>query len=523
MSAEVSLGDRHLIPDASGALLPVEGDRAGTVRVVAPLEVARTYSGQHMLWMLFNLLIRQDRLVNRVVAEVPEVPLLDGVAPIGTAENLPLTLMRLAEMVVGSHVRVDVLKSDTSPADVEILVANAPSSTAAGHRFCMYGSGWNAYVGQPGSAPNLESASRNPLGPYFSACLAAGEVFKKLRQFRPGRGQFIGNLAFSLTDLNAYPAWADMPGEELPLNIAIGEPYLVGAGAVGQAFALALGATPGVQGHVTVIDPQDLDDITNLNRYPLAQHNDFERRRPKVEIVADYLRSRGLGVHAEKAMWQDYLRRTNRTAQRTDLAAREASYRYETVLSCVDDTDGNSARHAIQNVWPRTLIGASTHGDGLRTTVSLYDVLSGGMCLKCYNPLRDSRQELQRLVSQLQSMLPDERATWIQERNLDIKEIEVALSDPGCASVGMKQLADYVDRPGSPNFSVGFTSVAAGVILAAQFIKLAIKKSAFPPEVGCSHFFYFLNPGNRWIHQAANSSCDCGSTGKEFYKRTWGA
>jgi hypothetical protein len=96
-------------------------------------------------------------------------------------------------------------------------------------------------------------------------------VFKHLRQINPDRGAFVDRLAYSLLDLQTRPAWGDLPAAALPADIPIGQPYLVGAGAVGQAFALALGSVPGVRGHVTAIDPESLDDITNLNRYPLAR------------------------------------------------------------------------------------------------------------------------------------------------------------------------------------------------------------------------------------------------------------
>lgn len=515
------LGDRHLRPDPSGALRPAEEARKGLVRVIAPATIASTIAGQHMLWTLTNQLARQDRLVERIALSVPETRLLDGVVPFTKSGSLGESLLAWAKEAVGERVRVELDNAADEGAAVEITVGNESPQFAADRRLSIFADGWNAYAGPLGSAPNAIPQDRNPLGPAFAGCLAAGEVFKHLRGINPERGSFVDRLAYSLLDLQARARWEDLPSAELPEMFSIGQPYLVGAGAVGQAFALALGSVPGARGHVTVIDPEALDDITNLNRYPLARTVDFDDLRPKADIIAQYLRSRGLTAHPTMKKWEDFLRRVDRGDQLPELASNEAVFRFDTILSCVDDTDGNFARHAIQNVWPRMLMGASTHATGLRSSVSIYDVRSPWMCLKCHNRLRDPRKELVALVEQLRRLSEVQRAAWISTRGMSADEVEEALGSPGCASVGIKQLADYVNRPGDPQFSVGFTSMAAGIILAAQLIKMSIAIAAFPADRGCSNFFYFLNPGSRWFGQGANPACNCRTEGRSRHLRLW--
>jgi len=515
------LGDRHLRPDPSGALRPIDQARKGLVRVTVPAPIASTIAGQHMIWTLTNQLVRQDRLVESIALSVPETRLLDGVVPYAKPGSLGESLLAWAKEAVGDRVRVELDIAADKRADVEITVGNEGARFAADRRLSIFADGWNIYAGPLGSAPSVIPRDNNPLGPAFAGCLAAAEVFKHLRGINPERGSFVDQLAYSLLDLQTRSGWEDLPSAELPETLSIGQPYLVGAGAVGQAFALALGSVPGVRGHVTAIDPEALDDITNLNRYPLARIVDFNDDRSKAEIVAQYLRSRGLTAHHVMKKWEEFLLRVDRGDQLPELASDEAIFRFDTILSCVDDTDGNFARHAIQNVWPRTLMGGSTHATGLRSSVSIYDVRSPWMCLKCHNRLRDPRKELVALVDELRRLSQVQRAAWTSARGMSADEVEEALSNPGCASVGIQQLADYVNWPGDPQLSVGFTSMAAGIILAAQLIKMSIGIASFPTDRGCSNFFYFLHPSSRWFVQGANPNCNCQTEGRSRHLRLW--
>ena len=76
-----------------------------------------------------------------------------------------------------------------------------------------------------------QDADGNTLGCYFAACIAAGEVFKRLCGLQPGKGRFIESLTLSLWDFHSYTEWSLAP--DGPHLDALGLPpfYLIGAGA----------------------------------------------------------------------------------------------------------------------------------------------------------------------------------------------------------------------------------------------------------------------------------------------------
>ena len=75
---------------------------------------------------------------------------------------------------------------------------------------------------------------------------------------------------------------------------------------------------------------------------------------------------------------------------------------------------------------------------------------------------------------------------------------------------------------GSPDWSVGFVSVASGTLLAAQLVKFALLgREAFPAAEGNTLRFNFLNPGPRWTMHRRQLECDCHGNGKRNYGLTW--
>lgn len=509
------LADRHLRPDAEGHLAAPEDARPGVVRVAADPYYASTAAGQHLLWMLVNLLVRQDgRLVQRLVLDIPDVLALPECLPYGNGETLAEALRNMAVSIEGHSVLIALGASNVS-ADIHIIVGAAHDKPAAhGKTFYAYGDGWHAYLGTCIGSYSSAVQSDSPLGPYFAACLAVGEVFKDRRGFRAGYGRFISTIAVSLLQRSSYKAWDELPDLHLhpPTNVVLAPLYLAGAGAVGQAVVLCLGMSPGVTGHMTVIDPQSLDDVTNLNRYILASKLGLS----KAGIAASFAKSHGFTTDQYIGTWESFIDRFDRSNQKPELVPLEQYRKYEQVVSCVDDSDGNVARHAIQNVWPKIIFGGSTHGTGLRCTVSKYDMTGDQMCLKCDNPLRDAKTKLIEIKSLARKMSVQERQQWATDRGLEAHALEEFLTDPSCATVGLAQLSEYVDRPGNPNFSVGFTSVAAGILLARSLLL-----HSEPVTDPCSAFFYFLNPGARLAERSRNPTCDCNHRGKEIFKRTW--
>jgi len=290
--------------------------------------------------------------------------------------------------------------------------------------------------------------------------------------------------------------------------------YLIGAGAVGQAFAATLVASGELQGYVTVIDGDRVEG-TNLNRYLLAIQGD--EKSWKSDLLAKYLRIGGFEVYSYCSNWPNYAYDSARPKQRKDLLALEAEYRYGLILSCVDT---NRARHAIQRFWPQYLMGASTLGLGL--SVAAYDMRSFYECLMCSNPVEPAFPSIEAVASELRELSPQLRRTWAEKRGADLQILEDYLSNPRCGHLGENEIAKFSNEGSGVDWSVGFVSAAAGILLAAQLVKHSfLGTKAFPSNLGNTLRFNFLNPCPRWSKHRRRNECECISNGKVDYGLLW--
>jgi molybdopterin/thiamine biosynthesis adenylyltransferase len=283
--------------------------------------------------------------------------------------------------------------------------------------------------------------------------------------------------------------------------IALPTFYMAGAGAVAQAAALTLAGLPSVTGHASVADPDALD-LSNDNRYALATlHDDGQ---PKVPMIEHFPKQRGVEVFPFTGTWQDYVTRCGRDANRADLDALERKFLYRLVLSCVDD---NSARHAIQNLWPDLIIGGSTYG--LTAKAITYDMCGDQLCLKCFNPVVERNERVRERIAQALAMSPDEQARFFAELGIDPVNATAYLQNPGCGQLTEKDLDRFA--AGEPMMSVGFVSVAAGVLLAAQLLRLMQAGRPSLTADGTILTVNFYRPGIRCLRSLPESGCDAPS------------
>jgi len=429
------------------------------VRITANPAVAESTGGQHALWMLANLLARQFAVVHEIQIAVARVPLHDGVAHFGKGRDLAETLATTVGLVAGPAVRVSLPGDVQEPADVEACIGAARPASDVPRRFGAVGSGWNVAAGDPGQLPSIVPMDRGALGPYFAACLVAGEVFKLLGGLREGKGRFITSLNLSLWDWAEYPRWEELPAGDWPFGGELPSFYLIGAGAVGQAAAAALTASRQLRGFATVIDGDQIDgEGTNLNRYPLATTRDLGAS--KATLLGQHLQSTGFGVHTDDRNWPAYAYDPLLPNPRADLAQLEAEYRYRLILSCVDK---NPARHAVQNFWPEFIIGAST--SDLALAVAGYDMRSPYECLKCANPIEPPGPTIEELTHQLRQLSPLQQEQWACEHGLDQGAVVQHLANPRCGTLGEQEISRFARRGTANDWSVGFVSVAAGTLL----------------------------------------------------------
>lgn len=509
-------GSRHLGADPGGAMRAASLKQPCAVRLSASITTAATIAGQHALWMATNLLARQFGVISELRIAVPAVNMREHVALLGAHGDLGETLTSMARAIAGSVMTiVAATEHDAVSVSIELIVGDHGDTTGAQTRLNLLGAGWGTFVGDAVQTVPIDAlADPNPFGPYFAACLGSGEVFKRAVGVMPGKGTFIETMSLSLWDFAEHEGWASMPVGATPQQLLLPSLYLVGAGAVGQATAAVLAAAQ-VHSHVTVID-RDIIDDTNNNRCVLV--TEAHEGEAKATLVARLLNDSGISAFGFVGTWQEYAFQLPHAGQREELHALEQAYKYELVASCVDK---NSARQAIQNFWPKYIVGGST--DGLAVQVAAYDMLSPYECLKCANPLDVAGSTIEEVASQLRNMSVAERRLVLEARGVDAAEVERYLNDPRCGEIGERELSKFCMSQGHHDWSVGFVSVAAGVLLGAQLIKVAASGTAiaFPKGEGNTLRFNFLRAGpRRSIHQRSER-CVCASVGRQDWESLW--
>jgi hypothetical protein len=516
MTADLNhLADRHFRTDPHDVLAAADTARQARVLVAIGPDMAATKAGQDALWMLANLLCRQFRLVTGIRLDIPpETALLPRVAAFCETRTLKETVANCIRRVAGQHVAVDEFSAaGTEPHPIEIYIGRPAGPPRAAVRLVLFADGWRLFLGRAFASAELPRSGLT-LGPYLAACFAAGEVFKRLRGIKTGKGELIEEereLCLSLWSGRRAASWDQLDADPRIERADFPALYFAGAGAVAQAAALAIAGLPNVAGHATVIDPDALD-LSNDNRYALATLGN--REKVKAPFMADFLAGRGFTEYAHAGTWQDYVTRRNRPANRADLDDLERQFRYSLVLSCVDD---NGARHAIQNLWPEMIIGGSTHG--LTAKAIAYDMAGDQLCLKCYNPVAERNDLVRQRLDQARAIEPGQRANFFIELGVDPKKAEEHLHTPRCGQLSEQDLDRFA--AGEPMMSVGFVSVAAGVLLAARLLRFVYFGRLSLLENGPTLIANFYRPGLRWLRSLPEATCDCAQRRKTDWSSRW--
>ncbi len=513
-----NLADRHFRSDPYGVLAVPASARQARVLIGIDAAIAGTKSGQDTLWMLANLLCRQFRLVTGISLDIPsEVALLPRIAAFGEATTLNDTISNCIRLVAGAHVDVGDYTSGSDDAyEIEIFVGRPPGKGArAPVRLILFADGWRFFLGNclpPAALPQ----SGLTLGPYLGACFAAGEVFKSLRGMKQGKGELISEnreLFLSLWSTKTASSWDGLDSDPEIDRVDFPPFYFAGAGAVAEAAALAIAGLPDATGYATAVDPDSLD-LSNDNRYALANLDDADKL--KAPLMEEFFERRGFGHYSYVGAWQDYVSRRGREPNRADLADLESRFLYRLILSCVDD---NGARHAIQNLWPEMIIGGSTHG--LTAKAITYDMAGDQLCLKCYNPVVERNDLVRKRLEEARAMDPEERVRFFAELGIDQVKANEHLRDPACGQLSEQDLARFA--AGEAMMSVGFVSVAAGVLLAAQMLRLIHSGRSAVPAQAPILVANFYRPALRWLRSLPEQACDCQQRRIVDWTRRWSA
>lgn len=473
--------------DLDGRLQPAH--RPEHIVIAAGDEVAASRAGQHLLWMLTNLLARQVDEVASIAFEFNGEPMvLDGISPlVPTGLELRPALHRgavginsaLAANGSSPSLRIQVGLGPTAPAQLLPTLYTSASS-------------WRGHIGT--EAAPWACADGNPVGPYAAACLAAAEVFKIARKVHPEFGSTPRRLWYDAWHMTVGDQMADGPA--LPAG-AVGLPaVLAGVGAVGNAFLQTLYAVPGLRADIIAVDhdPEGID-VTNLNRYTLFCLDDLDQ--PKASRAALKLKGSGLTIIPRDLLWQQW--RAGYPDELRDL-----------VVSCVDN---NAARHAIQDSLPGLILSASTVD--LRAQVIAFERVPAAACLRCRNPVEEAPGSDETVVQALRAATPELRAALATERGVRPIDLEQFLDDPQaqCGLISGETLRRFGPVAGAAHWSVGFVSAMAGVLQAAEYLKRSLEPGR-PALSGSANMarVQFWHPAasvNTVCHWPAAPECLC--------------
>ena len=477
MSIDPEIGRRHMLGTDGLAAQPNAMHQY--VRIVISQDWANSVSGQLIAECLVNLLARQVGLVEQLEIVLAAVPLL--IQPIikGVWQTLADYLVAVGEWAVGMKVRTG---DNSSPheADHTIVIGRATTLDSAKTIACI-ADRWKAWIGELKNVPNdRPSPSLNPVGPFFAAALAAGEIFKRTWGLR--RGRFLDNHAYSLWKNSMTSVWEELDAGPALIELHLPPFVLVGAGAVGNALAYVLTHLENRDMYPVLVD-DDVYDKTNLNRCSLAGTEDLNQE--KTVVLASRLEEAGIASFPFSGDLKRFVN-DGRVGMRADVAEEIGAGVYRMVVSCVDKGDG---RQDIQGLHPQWLLGGSTFD--LHAKTNVYAGERDAACLGCHNAREHQGEAMRAIERQLRAMSHQERASFLTEHGLEVAIIEEYINDSQCGHLGRAALMDFVSTP-PPEFSVGFVSLGAGVLLAASVFRKLLSGETVPLASGMTNF-NFLN------------------------------
>ncbi len=432
-----TVSSRHEI-DIRGVVGPMETATPVAVSLEIPADVAASPAVQHTAWALLNMLARMDRVVSCVSVACPsDVSLSARLSPLaGNGGHLRDALRH------GAHaVNVVPVEFGNNRCDLRIVVGPG-ASVSDGLR--VYGEGWcggfarDRYVA---AAP----PSALPFGPYAAAAMAVGEVFKVVR---------IEPVRYPPTTAAFYSLWSHrvqttfVQGGPAAVASVVLDETIAGVGAVGCICAHALWSADGVSGSILLVDGDEKGvDITNLNRYLLFGRSHLGM--PKASTARDLLNG-GTAI-----IWDAH-----------DGSLESTSRSHRRILCAVDT---NPSRLAVQNLWPQSLLMASTNE--LRAEVVRCDPRQGGPCARCFNP-PDAVTPDDELRRRFRNAAPEEQRELAEQVGAVLHEALAWAETGECGTTG-ERVRDALRGPQgrTESFAAPFVSCAAGIMLAAEVVK----------------------------------------------------
>lgn len=320
-------------------------------------------------------------------------------------------------------------------------------------------SGWVARLNH---SPNPKSGPANPYAAGAAAAFATSELFRRV---------FVKAATepdFSISLLN-FDQSTGMD-QELPSSI-LGEVLFVAVGAVGNAALWALARDKKRSGRVILIDNEEIE-LSNLQRYTLAQFEDAAKQREKVLIGKRELSATQLSVETFRDTLERY-------------ADSNDGVTAPTVCISVDNI---ATRRAAQALLPKLVINGWTGDEALGASWHIFS--RDAACLAClYQPHGAGLSQTEQAARALG--LDPERAAllWVTRIPLSDDDIATAAKKLGIDKEALtawrgKSLGDlYTDVvcgavPVSlpvanrvETVPLAHQSVLAGILMASELVK----------------------------------------------------
>jgi hypothetical protein len=340
-----------------------------------------------------------------------------------------------------------------------VLGVGAPPDVDGNRKTFITFNGWLAGLeqdvgnDQPGLFAALFAACYGAAQIFLHAAIATGADYRPIESFR------LSLLRYDFTNTNA----------PMPERIDLRENHLVGVGAIGCAFVYALAHLPPCHGLLHLIDNDGVDG-PNLERYILMRQQDVGRR--KTDVAEEALRAGGARGVSRPIDFQAF--------------QEEHGYNQDLLITPVDSELG---RRKLATGLPRAVLNAATSGTNV--TVSRHGFADGKACLHClYLPQIEEVTTEKRLavdmglsVNEVEQLIVtnegiSEELVRRVEQNLGFargrfkdwvgKHIQSFYQRAVCGEAQVSTPSGTIVSP------LSFISAAAGIILAAEFVKMHV-------------------------------------------------
>lgn len=332
------------------------------VAITGSKEMLQSFNGQHMLFMIANLLSRFCLSIDLILPPDIETTIK---FPFSVEDDLLVCLEGLCKKINPCL----NLGKGYKQKRYDLVIAIGSCERDLGRTIFINSDGWIAYVSTQGNPLGWVSNNPNPIGAMTAACIGTAEFFKAIFSTFEGSNPYNtiaeGSIVFSTFDYGFKTS--PMINPQLPTSLSIDTLHLISLGAINSATLYTLCAIPGIEGNLVLVEPQHLE-ISNLNRYLLTTAEDAILQKSKIEVAKRFV-DNYLGVESAFPVEYQDLKKI-RDAFGMDL----------TVIG----VDNNESRWEIQKDLPRVLLCGGTEVSEVQ--ISRHDRISEKACLGCLYP-----------------------------------------------------------------------------------------------------------------------------------------